>query len=337
MKGSPAAERMAKYMVQVSSYPSLQDFVAVLNTAWDETPEWEQTLISSVKDALQDSIEAHFKKNGMARQKFASMPEEAWKDDTGRFALNEEPRPLIGYLDKKQVGAMDKIVNEMFQVDIAACRIRINKSLEDCRASEANEKSVEELLTREKAFIADVEEHRETADKWEAAAQLKVPIMVTLKAREEFLEEVDHFEKASTGDKSRFKGGNSLKINDENKFRAYGAKHLRNLNDEAIQILLNYRQETGADLEVDGVSYLKIIKEQKFGRPESGPNLARKPANKIDMGLKKKYNKMRPSGLVAVDTSELKLSLYEQGIDTNKVVLVDKMSEEFQEAMSLVP
>merc|ERR1712110_1160453 len=121
VKGSPAAERMAKYMVQVSSYPSLQDFVAVLNTAWDQTPEWEQTLISSVKDAPQDSIEAHFKKNGMARQKFASMPEEAWKDETGRVALNEEPRPLIGYLDKKQVGAMDKIVNEMFQVDIAAC------------------------------------------------------------------------------------------------------------------------------------------------------------------------------------------------------------------------
>merc|ERR1712226_203336 len=337
VKGSPAAQRMAKYMVQVSDYPYLQDYVQLLSTAAEEKPNWEQDLISAVKTALQDSIDEHFKKNGMARQKFASMPEDSWKDMEGRFILTEEPRPLIGYLDKKQVAEMNKIVKEMFDVDIAASRIRINKSLDDCRASDADRQGVEELLASEKAFIIDVETHRTAAEKWEAAALLKLPILATLKTREEFLEEVDHFEQASTGDKSRFKGGNSLKINDENKFRAYAAKHLRNLNEEAIQILLNYRQETGADFEVDGVSYLKIIKEQKFGRPESGPNLARKPADKIDMALKKKYNKMKASGLVAVKPEDLKLSLYELGIDTNKVVLLENVTEEFQEAMSLVP
>lgn len=335
-KGSPAAARMAKYMVQVSSYVNLDGFVQAINSDVAAMPDWQQELINYTRTSLHDSIDEHFKKSSTTRQKFASMPEEQWKDADGHFILNEEPRPVIGYLEKKHVALMDKIVLDSFTASVMGDRERIHSALDACRSSQAERESVEELLARETFYLADVVEHRSTADEWDNLKELKLAVLAKLREREEFLEEVDHFETMSTGDKDRHtaKGANSIKLNEENKFRAYAAKHLKALNEDAIKSCINYAEETGSVLEVDGVDYLLIIKEQNFGRPENGNfSLARLPIDKISVAANKKYSGLKHSGLIAVKDEDLKTSTYEKGIDSNKVVTLDCITEELRNAI----
>lgn len=334
---SPAAQRMAKYMVQLVDYEYINSFVSTLNKAEGEggaeMPDWEKDLVSRTKVAVLANVDAHLKANSQSRQKFASMNEEDYLDGNGSFKLTEKPRPIIGYFPKGQVKAMDEVVLATYKAEIDVARESLESSLSTARASPADRASVAHLLDGSSYHIADVEAHRQASDLWVALAAAKAPIFERLAEREEFLDEVDDFETKATGDASRHKTGNSLQINDENKFRAYASKKLKELNAEAEALCKAFEEEQGRPLEVDGVNYLAIMKEQNFGRPDGKFSLARLPVHKITKAAKLKYNGIKGSSATPVKLEDLKLSLYEQGINTNKIITVDKVAEEIASLM----
>ncbi len=117
-------------------------------------------------------------------------------------------------------------------------------------------------------------------------SERKVSIIQELTQREEFLEgqfnlhsslqwsrvlmiflaisEIEEFEKKASGDADRYKKSNSLALADENKFRAYAAKKLAELDSKAIKLCRAYNADTGRLLEIDGVNYLEMIVSSSY-------------------------------------------------------------------------
>jgi len=106
-----------------------------------------------------------------------------------------------------------------------------------------------------------------------AMLDIGVVVIAELENREEFLEEIEEFEKKASGDPDRYKKANSLALAEENKFRAYATKKLAELDAKAVRLCKQFETETGRAFEIDGTSYLEMIKEQNVGRA-STPGLS---------------------------------------------------------------
>jgi hypothetical protein len=312
----------SKYMVAVEEFKFLSNFIEYINKEESTLQGFVKELLGKVKAELQETIKSHFETSASTRQKFVSMPPEQWKDRNGLFRLNEVPRPILGYLPKKTLETLDDQCKAAFVGMIENDRASIEASLDEMRASDSDRAEVANLLARDLFFLQDVEEHRKTALFWKDIASKKVSILNELEAREIFLEEIEQFEERASGDPTRYAKGNSLKLAEENKYRANATKKLRDLDASAIKRCSDYKTQTGRDFQVDGVNYLEMIKEQQFGRSSTGLSLAKLRTGAIPASQKQKYAGGAESNLVAdVNQSDLdrRLSLHDQ-IDPNHLI-----------------
>eukprot|EP00299_Pterocystis_sp_00344_P011270 c5220_g1_i1.p1 GENE.c5220_g1_i1~~c5220_g1_i1.p1 ORF type:complete len:315 (+),score=87.94 c5220_g1_i1:85-945(+) len=263
---------MEKYMTPVPSY--LANFVDYLNRDRSSLPEYELTLVDSMKDAIQKHIKEHFETHAMTRQKFVSMPAELWKDYTnGLFNLTEKPRKVLGYLPKDELTKLDGLVKAPLTSEIERRRADLESWMDKMRASDADRAEIADTLKLSTFYFADLEKHQQEVEKWSALGAKKVVVIEDLEKREEFLEEVEEFERKASGDPDRYKRANSLALAEENKFRAYATKKLKELNAKAEKNCLDYEKDTGRVFEIDGIKYLDMIKEQGEGRA-STPGLS---------------------------------------------------------------
>eukprot|EP00301_Raphidiophrys_heterophryoidea_P005544 c12315_g1_i3.p1 GENE.c12315_g1_i3~~c12315_g1_i3.p1 ORF type:complete len:335 (+),score=89.38 c12315_g1_i3:71-1075(+) len=257
----------SKYMVSIDKYMYLSNLVSYLNRDWAALPPWEQNFISDIKESVQYRIKDHFDATAATRQKFASMPPATWKEqDTGLFRLNETPRPVLGYLPAKELQVLDELCHTPIVGEIEDARATLTHLFEAMRACDKDTNEVKELLRRDSFFIQDVEEHRKAVEHWTDVSAKKLPIIKELEARERFLDEVEEFEKRTSGDKTRYYARNSLKLAEESKFRASAAKKLVQMDQRAVELCEQFKQQTGRDFEVDGIKYLDMISEQRVGR-----------------------------------------------------------------------
>jgi len=318
-----AQERMQKYMVQPSDFIHLNDMIQTLNADQSDYPEWQVELIASTKASMDAWTTDHFKKSAGSRQKFESMDERMWKDpETNTIVLTEKPRPVLGYLPKLAMVALEKLVFEPYSAEVKRLRDQITKNQTKMRASTVDEAEVQNVLGDSDSFLmSDIVTHREIADHWADLEGKKSPIIQQLQDREEFLQECDDFEDKATGDKARYAKGSSSSIQEENKFRGYAAKKIEGEDSEAIRACRQYFSDTGRLFEIDGVNYLEMIKEQKFGRPAGFKDSLKKLAfEKISMIQKQKFSGLKVSNLVpdsGAKDEELRVSLYENGHSTN--------------------
>mgnify|MGYP002712195808 CR=1 FL=1 len=263
---------MEKYMAQIPDH--LADFIGYLNKDQGSLPAWESAMIASTKAEIQAHIKEHFEKTAMTRQKFVSMPKEIWHEEgTGLFPLNETPRKILGYLPAPELKKLDEIAAAPISAAIAELRSQLNATMDKMRASEADRAEIAPTLAIASSTYADLEAHHAELDKWTNLCNVKEPIINELAQREEFLEEIAEFEAKATGDKDRYKKANSLALADENKFRSYAAKKLKELDARAEKLCLEYKEKTGREFEVDGTPYLPIVKAQMSTRSHN-PSLS---------------------------------------------------------------
>jgi hypothetical protein len=271
-KEHKAQEAMEKYMTPVPSY--LANLVEYLNTSRSSLPEWELALVDQLKDSVQHRIKEHFEQAAMTRQKFVSMTPDLWQDYTnGLFNLTEKPRKVLGYLPKPELDRLDSLVREPLTANIEQRRTQIVEWLEKMRASDADRAEYAGTLARTDFYFADLEQHQKDLERVSALGAKKVVVIAELENREEFLEEIEEFEKKASGDPDRYKKANSLALAEENKFRAYATKKLAELDAKAVRLCKQFETETGRAFEIDGTSYLEMIKEQNVGRA-STPGLS---------------------------------------------------------------
>jgi len=297
--------------------PYLANLVEYLNKDVATLPTWEASIITDLKAVLQKDIKEHFETSAITRQKFVSMTADIWQDPSnGLFSLVEKPRKVLGYLPKPYLQKLDDFVRVPLTEHVSQCREKLNQIMEQIRASQSDRAEIADTLARPDFFFADLEKHHQELEKWNPLRDSKVPIISELEQREEFLEEIEEFEAKASGDKDRYKKTNSLAIADENKFRAYAAKKLKELDSKGIKLCRQWEADTGRVFEVDGVKYLEMIKEQKFGRSANPSlSLAKLRPEAITAAEKQKYAGVSPSNLVVDQEAVHKKSLLETGDD----------------------
>eukprot|EP00301_Raphidiophrys_heterophryoidea_P011861 c18089_g1_i1.p1 GENE.c18089_g1_i1~~c18089_g1_i1.p1 ORF type:complete len:346 (+),score=107.68 c18089_g1_i1:63-1040(+) len=299
-------EAMEKYMNPIPAH--LANVVEYLNKS-EPLPDWEANLLGGIKQTIQQHIKEHFETSATSRQKFVSMSKDVWQDEHGLFKLVETPRKVLGYLPKPELAKLDDLARLPMEAERDRLRADLHSLFERMRASEPDRKEIAPVLARPDTFFVDLEVHHSEVDKWSKLCEIKEPVIKELEQREEFLEEIEEFELKATGDKDRYKKMNSLALADENKFRAYAAKKLKELDARAEQLCVNYEQQTGRPFEVDGINYLNMIKEQKFGRSHNPSlSLAKLRKEAIPASELQKHAGGRGSNLVVdpkvVDTVE---------------------------------
>jgi len=278
-------------------------------------PTWEASIITDLKATVQKDIKEHFETVATTRQMFVSMTADIWQDPSnGLFNLTEKPRKVLGYLPKTELNKLNELVRVPLTTHVEQCREKLNQIMDQVRASQSDRAEIADTLARPDFFFADLEIHHQELEKWTPLREMKVPIISELEQREEFLEEIEEFEAKASGDKDRYKKTNSLAIADENKFRAYAAKKLKELDSKAIKLCRQWESDTGRIFEIDGVKYLEMIKEQKFGRSANpGLSLAKLRPEAITAAEKQKYAGVSPSNLVVDQEAVQKKSLHETG------------------------
>jgi len=315
-RAAKSTEAMDKYMNPVPPY--LSDLVANLNKDLSTLPEWEITLTAQLKASVQYRIRDHFEASAMTRQKFVSLSTNLWQEDDSKlFSLVETPRKVLGYLPKEELARLEDLVRVPMTQHAEELRATLDDTMESMRASESDRAEIAEVMGKTTFFFRDLEEHHAAEEKWTPLRNIKVPIISELEQREEFLEEIEEFENKSTGDKDRYHKANSLALADENKFRAYAAKKLKELDSKAIKLCRLYESDTGRRFEIDGVYYLEMIKEQKFGRSSTpGLSLAKLRPGAIPIAERQKYAGGPASNLTPdAEIMSKRTSLTEQGED----------------------
>jgi len=307
-----SAKEMSKYMVDIRNYHHLSNLIEYLNKDWNLLPEWEKDFVSDIKVSVQCRIKDHFESTAATRQKFVSMPKDIWKEeDTGLFRLQEQPRPVLGYLPAKELRVLDELCKAPMVGEIQDNRKTLPHLFESMRASQADIDEVSELVNRDSFFLKDVEDHRNAVDLWTTLNQKKVPIIQQLEAREAFLDEVEEFEKRTSGDKTRY-SRNSIRLAEEAKFRANAARRLVQQDEEAVSMCQEFKTETGRDFEIDGIKYLEMIQEQRVGR-----------SSHLSLSLAKLRPNAIPSSTIYhkdAGEGEKKPSLHERGASTNGLI-----------------
>lgn len=307
---------MEKYMEPVPEY--LADFVVALNEDFDSLPEWKQTAVKNLKAELQERLKHHFTVSAESRAKFESVPNELWQEgDTGYFQLTEKPRKMLGYLPKHELEHLNKMVLQPCQASIEEMRTELDDIMDQMRADEEDRAELEETLARETFFFADLAAHHDELAKWRPLKTRKCEIMEELREREDFLDEITEFE-AKAGDKERYSKANSLALAEENKFRGFASKKLKELDSKAIKLCRAYESETGRPFEIDGTLYLEMIKEQKYGMPsQSFLSMAKLKPDKISVAEQQRFNNLPPSNLVSAMKEGMtkRTSLHETGED----------------------
>jgi len=253
------------------------------------------------------------------------MDESLWKDPTtGTIVLNEQPRPVLGYLPKRALIALEELVRTPYQNEVARLRELITTNQAKMRASIPDEDEVKNVLGESDSYLmASIVTHREISDHWANLQEQKTPAITLLTEREEFLQECEEFEIKASGNEDRLKAkGSSLAIQAENKFRAYGFKKINSDDSDAIRACRQYMEDTGRLFEIDGVDYLEMIREQKFGRPTGKDTLKKIDFDRISLKAKQIFSGAKVvSNLVpdhARDTPPvLRVSMYEKGLSTN--------------------
>jgi hypothetical protein len=298
--------------------PYLANLVEYLNKDLPSLPQWEQDLIQQLKSSCQNHLKDHFETTAMTRQKFVSMATDLWQDPENHlFSLTEKPRKVLGYLPKTELSNLEELVRIPLTNAVEALRAELEELQDQMRASESDRQEIADTKARTSFFFGDLEQHHLEAEKWRPLAAKKTAIISELEQREEFLEEIEEFENKATGDPDRYKKSNSLALADENKFRAYAAKKLAELDSKAIKLCRQYLADTGRTMEIDGTPYLDMIKEQKFGRG-SNPSLSlsKLRPNAIPAAARQKYAGLPPSNLVVdSDSMTKKQSLHDSGED----------------------
>lgn len=310
-------EAMEKYMEDVPMY--LADLVAALNEDFASLPDWQQPMVTNIKAELQQRLKHHFDVCAMSRAKFESVPNELWQEgEEGYFQLTEKPRKMLGYLPKRELKHLNNIVLRPCQASVEDMRRELDDIMDTMRADEEDREEIAATLARETYLFDDLAAHHAELKKWRPLHVRKVEIIKELHEREEFLDEITEFENKASGDKERYSKANSLALADENKFRAYAAKKLKELDSKAIKLCRAYEAETKRPFEIDGTLYLEMIKEQKYGMPSNtNLSLAKLKPEKIPAAEQQRFNGLVPSNLV----SEMKegmtkrTSLHETGQD----------------------
>jgi hypothetical protein len=311
-KGDPS-----KYMNSIAEYTSLVNFVDYLNKDQSSLPDWEQELVATLKTTLQARLRDHFENSAKTRSLFVSMPAELWQDENELFNLPEKPRPILGYLPKQELETLNKLVLTPVKGAIEDLRAKLEEFMTKMRASEMDRNDVDSVLALPDFFFADLEAHHDMVDKWQPLCDKKAPLIQELLEREEFLDEVEEFEQNASGDASRYAKGNGLKLAQENKFRAYAAKKMKELDSRAIQICRSYEEETGRPFEIDGVKYLEMIKEQKFGRSENPAlSLGKLKPDAISAQARAKYEAQSE----AEGMGKKKKSMLDEGKNPNRLI-----------------
>eukprot|EP00298_Acanthocystis_sp_HF-20_P002609 c13017_g1_i1.p1 GENE.c13017_g1_i1~~c13017_g1_i1.p1 ORF type:complete len:296 (-),score=122.30 c13017_g1_i1:67-927(-) len=271
--------------------PNLINLIEYLNKDLNDLPNWEITLIGNAKSSVQYRIRDHFEASAMTRQKFVSMPKEIWQEEgTGLFPLVEKPRKILGYLPKQELTRLNDLVLLPLKTEREDLRAKLHDMLDKMRASDSDRDELTEIFERESCFFQDLEDHVKEIEKWTPIYDAKIPIIAELEQREEFLEEIEEFESKATGDKDRYKKATSLALEEENKFRAYAAKKMKELDTRAEKLCLEFEKETGREFQIDGIRYLDMITEQKFGRASNPAlSLAKLKISAISSYEKKRY------------------------------------------------
>jgi len=258
---------MSKYMASLDQCHHLTNVIQYLNQDMESLPQWEQDFISDIKASVQHCIKDHFESSAATRQKFASVAPALWKEpETGLFRLVETPRPVLGYLPPKVLQSLDHLCQVPMDADIQDARKELTHLFTSMRASQSDRDEVRTLVSRDSNLLRDVEDHHQAVEHWTSIKQKKVAILRELEAREVFLDEVEDFERTTSGDKTRFHSRNSLALAHEARYRAQAAKKLVQLDQRAVELCTQYNHDTGKHFEVDGVSYLDMINEQRVGR-----------------------------------------------------------------------
>lgn len=257
----------------------------------------------------------------------ASVSDEEWKDpDTGTMRLTEK---CLGLLPQKFLHSLGDIVASSNTSYIDQAIASIHSMQDRGRVSSRDREEVAPLLRDESKTFKAVFGIQMVAAYWEDIGCTKAAIIEFLKTREEFIRECEAFEKKAIESNTK----NGIALEDENKFRKFAISKITEMDTEAIIMCRNYIQDTGRLFEVDGVNYLEMIKEQKFGRPGGSHSLIKLPAEKISNADRQKFSGLKVSNLVSNDAVPMRVSLHELGIPHCNLVL-DGPSPELLEVMT---